>query len=350
MMFALLRLSSLRAWAAAIVSILTLIIGCTDRSATPTGVWGDYVDVGEVWPSSDVRCRVTFHNSTQSVIRVDELIASCECTDLQPSTFELAPGTSIDVVATLDLTHLAAGDDPTTTFSITIAPRLASNADFEFRPATITGHATSFWKAHDRRVTLNASNDDDSLSGENNPPLQFTLVSHYDILSANVTSEPPILDARAEVVDGATLRISAIPKSTVPIGFFESTLKVNAMSRRAGRPVPMVTVRVHGCKHGSAEATPGQLTFGPGSDGSTFEGEVVLLARDVNRGFAVENIETSHPSITVRFSHAIDQGAMVYIVKGTFMEAPQRASILFRLTDGLLPVEVRWICPVYDVH
>lgn len=63
----------------------------------------EQLDLGEVPARSDFRWKLSFFNSSDREIQVEQLLASCRCTAVEPRSFAVPPGRFTEVVVTLNL-------------------------------------------------------------------------------------------------------------------------------------------------------------------------------------------------------------------------------------------------------
>ncbi len=252
------------------------------------------LDVGEVWEDSRFEWTFRTHNRSPRNVVVDDLRASCACTEALPRRFVVPPGESQVITMTIDLMQKAwRGGRETVPLEVELEPRLGEGP---IMPMTWRLQGTI------RRNPIVLSRDTVDLDDRSviPDPLQGDDVL-IDVAEELVDVPLEVVCVPADVglavlqpVGPRQYRLTIGPVDSLGPGRFEYRVLISAPERTDAegltKPGPARTIIVTGTIASDLRAQPDQLTFGPRPPGAITE-EMVLISSTAGRAIVVESIE-----------------------------------------------------------
>ena len=303
----------------------------------------EHLDFGEVWVQDKFQWTLPITNTSSEPVEVLEFRASCNCASIEPPSLLLAPGETVDVHLTLDLTtrnpeEAAKESRP---FSVRIAPLINSGL------AQYTG-----WEIQGqvRRPLL-----------LDPPALDFpegSLVRNegFACRSVRVDSALPLKELRArcdetmarieveQLSDGPSqFSVTICPSTTLPIGRTEFSVMLEGVTKQ-GNILPAISLPVSVQVIADVYTVPEIVALGGIRVGEEITETVVLHSRR-NRSFRIAEVRTDQKDVRVEKS---DREQTFRVVVRAFRPGPGSAVIHFaiQMSDDEeefdIPLKVQW--------
>jgi len=234
------------------------------------------LDIGEVWEQEFFEKRLLIHNPTSENVKVVDLVASCNCSSVKPTSFVVPANGSSEVNVTIDLTSRPS--EQTTflrEFVVDIFP-VTRNGLPDMEPWRIHGQVrtplilSSRLIQFERAVLRGVPTESEAVQIRSRLPLAGL---DARCRSADVT---PILERQSNNREGYLLRVRL--QRPMPLGTFRIPIQLVAVTAE-GETLPPTPVYVVGQVVNDVHALPDTIYFGVVGPNETCTQTVTLLSR-----------------------------------------------------------------------
>jgi hypothetical protein len=274
-----------------------------------------FLDFGEVWAEKEFKWRIPIENRSDRPVGIASFTASCQCSQIEPDTLTIEPGSTAEVVATIDLTVGRDADppEPRRKFTIAIHPIVAVATS---RPPgfVLNGVAKDPFTVSPREVDLG-----EILSRAVGEPKTIRLKSTIPLASVEALPHPDMtIEVRSEgetrrqgdketregeapaepASNDLTIRpaddpteylLTVTPSDQIPLGKVDRTILLTATDQ-AGNKLPDFPVKVIGEVVFDVAVEPREVYAGMIEMGDTYETILTLHSRTGSR-FALVPVE-----------------------------------------------------------
>jgi len=258
----------------------------------------DALDFGEAWVQESFEWTLPFHNSTDQGIEVVDVRVSCNCVEIEPTSFPLPPKQTVPVHLSLNLMPSGneIGSQPLRDFSVRIVPvtknTMPGQLGWELRgsvrsPVYVSASVIDFAE----NLVLGQTFKPQSVTVKCHAPMQELKADcDSDLASAELIR---VVTPNSRSSPGSSApgeyEVRVTPSQTLPEGRFD--FRIQLMGKTAeGESFPAIPVRVVGRVVSDVRGLPESLRFGTVAAGDVVEGAVELfsLSGDV---FAVSSVK-----------------------------------------------------------
>jgi hypothetical protein len=291
------------------------------RGAPKLIVADDYLDIGDVWETSDFVWELPIHNRSERTITITRFQTTCSCLrEVEPPSLVIGPKETANVTLKLDLNRRPRDKEQSDHFNLPIA------ATVEADPNSIA----AIWGLHGRArraYTISA------------PGVYLGEVTRGQAFDPQTISVTPVKPAQDLVVDydrslltvsvehrGNTFQMRIAPHAQAPPGTLQAELTIRAVCDDEERS-PSVSVPVRGVVREDVQATPETVAFVAAELGGTLE-ETIVLRSFSGRPITVEGIETTSDDVTVQPMTGPQSVQNAFVITQTVARLGQQSSTI----------------------
>lgn len=301
------------------------------------------LDLGEVWEDPEFVRRITIRNTGTQTVSVEKLLGGCECTELEPRSFALAPGGAQELAVKIDLTHRFPHQFgmERRELLLDVSPVFAKRgAAAEHWP--IRGVVKSRVSVDGRGLAFG------DLCGQGGPAVTGTMKATAHVPLAGLEATGPTDKATVSVVPvpkrpgGYDVRVT--PDPDLPLGHFRFDVGLTAVSPDGTRH-RCVAFYVEGEMRSPVRVFPDPVLLGEHTVGTA--AEAIVTVEFPAGGWSVDRIETERSDTTVTPTTQLDDRP-TYTIRQPIMKSGDHASqirFVCRKPNAQLetvPITVRW--------
>lgn len=197
-------------------------------------------DVGEVWESESARVAVRLVNTTDQQLYLTHIGGNCNCTQVSPSTAQLAPRGEVEVNLTYDLSERTPPDFGKLVSQFQVVLSVEVNGRPQ-QPIVLTGTCRSHLATDTTLLHFGESN----VRGRTPVPRWLTVTTGPDVAAVRFASSSPVLVLGSPEKCATGWRATITPDHCRIASDFEATVTVEALNG-AGAVVGTARVGVDG--------------------------------------------------------------------------------------------------------
>jgi hypothetical protein len=322
-------------------------------SAAPLRVDSARLDFGEVRNQADFRWTLPVENLARRPILVSRVEGSCSCVRVEPSSFPIGPGETVDVELSLDLTVQDAhrASQAVREYAESIAVFVGDDA---VRPAAIwnvRGRVSSAFSLSPGQLDFGDSLiagmpfDSKTVDVECYAPCQRLHVANGEEFASAVVRQ--VDDA------GRRFEIHVLPNPGLPAGNHEFKLNVTAELGN-GETTPPVPLKVAARVLPEFGIRPSFTHLGTIPVGKDVDETISLISRS-GRAFSVERVNCDSENVSIEALPAVKGGDRMYRINiRATQSGDQQAEVRFHLhpdqndvdssetMSAMIPVQFRY--------
>ena len=252
------------------------------------------LDVGVLDEGTSPVFRLPMRNSSSEPIRVRD-ITSCYCLTIEPRSFTVPPGGSVDVRLTFAIPQRTPAE-------VGLVRR-----PFEYAVTALHGNGdkSTSWRLHgsiNSRMTLDTmvlSWGDELIQGQKYPTRQVIVTAHVPVQSLHTAVDARFATAtvRRDATNPNQFTVSVALKTPLPTGSFDKRLGIGIIDLD-GKCVPGTGLSLQGTVQPQVRAVPTRVLLGSHMVGDMAEAFVVLQPR-LAFDFLVQKIEADSADLVV---------------------------------------------------
>ena len=286
------------------------------------------LSLGDIWETPTYTAILPLKNTSDKTIEVLDFASSCDCTSVEPRSFSLDSGATIDLRLKIDLTHRPPYQVglPSRPISVSFAP--------VFPGGTAPGTSWELTANIMSRVNLDASHLDFlAMCSHSGPPASRTIHAEACMPVSGLRIDPAdpaiVVDVRAVANSARKFDLVVTPSPKIAPGrfFFKFRVMAEALD---GMSYPCASVTVVGEMQPLVRVIPAVVLFGERKLGETVESEVSL--QFPANGWSVDRAETSVTGIRLDpIKPGSPRSASYHVTQCVGREKDQSATIVFHI-------------------